>query len=64
MLRLNTFYDCLSMLQSMLLLLLDSFYNLNLQIPTGKNLEKQHWIGFEDTGKDLMLNNKVQLYKS
>ena len=49
MLRLNTFHDCLSMLQSMLLLLFDSFYNLNLQIPTGKNLGKQHWTGFEDT---------------
>ena len=64
MLRLNTFHDCLSMLQYMLLLFFDSLYYLNLQIPTGKNLGKQHWTGCEDTRKVLMLRNKVQLYKS
>ena len=64
MLRLNKFYDSLWMLQSMLLLLFDSFYYLNLQIPTCKNLGKQHWTVCEDTRKVLMLRNKVQLYKS
>ena len=64
MLRLNTFHDCLSMLQSKLLLLFDLFYYLNLQIPTGKNLGKPHWTECEDTRKVLMLRNKVQVYKS
>ena len=49
MLRLNAFHDCSSMLQSMLLLLFDSFNNLNLQIPTGKYLGTQHRRKFEDT---------------